>query len=387
MKKFIALLLTGAFLLSACASPNPAPSSSRLDTLPVSTASQEVPAPEPAPEPEPDPQPEPEPEPDFEWQLDTPENHQMDPEQFTRLHQALPGSGIYAMVTVKDGVLIDEYYQEGYDETSVFPLHSCSKSFTSALIGIAIEQGYISGIDDLLSKYLPQVAGFTDGKQNLTLHHLLTQTSGLEWYEWGGSYSNWEEFQSAPNWIEYILGRNLVAQPGTLFNYSTGNTHLAAAALEQAVGMNEMEYAQTNLFQPLGMDSVEWRTDPQGITDGGNGIAMTARDAARFGQLYLQEGLWNGKQLVPKAWVTESTSAQNNGAGDGTGSYGYFWWTRPFGTKNYPTYYAFGAWGQYIFVVPELSLVSVIACSGPRSSYASRPYFTDYVLEAFQGAE
>ncbi len=381
MKKIMALLLAGAFLLSACASPNPAPSSSAAEAPLMSQPPQE----DPVSQAEPEPDPEPEPEPDQEWQFDTPENHQMDPEQFTRLHQALSGSTVYAMVTAKDGVLIDEYYQDGYDETSVFSLHSCSKSFTSALIGIAIEQGHIDSIEDLLSKYLPHAAEFTDGKQNLTLRHLLTQTSGLEWYEWGGGYSNWQEFQTAPNWVDYILGRNMVAQPGAVFNYSTGNTHLAAAALEQAVGMSELEYSKINLFEPLGMESVEWRTDPQGITDGGNGIAMTARDAARFGQLYLQEGLWNGQQLIPKAWITESTTAQNNGAGDGTGSYGYFWWMRPFGTKNYPTYYAFGAWGQYIFVVPELSLVTVIACSGPQSSYAPRPYFTDYVLEAYQG--
>ena len=104
------------------------------------------------------------------------------------------------------------------------------------------------------------------------------------------------------------------------------------------------------------------------------------RDAAKFGQLFLNGGVWQGRQLVPADWVEESTAAKNNGAGDGTGKYGYQWWSRSFG--GYDTYYAFGAWGQYILVVPELELVTVIASPGPQSSYASRDYFTNYILPA-----
>lgn len=379
MKKRIALLCFLAVALSACSNAGEGQTASLPENPAPAVSSQTLAAsvPESAPEPEQ--------EIDNSWKFDTPENHGMDPAVFVRMHEALPSADVYSVVTAKDGVIIDEYYRDGYDENSVFALHSCSKSFTSALIGIAIEQNLIGGVDDLLSAYLPQAAQFTDGKQNLTLRHLLTQTSGLEWYEWGGGSSNWEEFRSAPNWVDYILGRNQVSQPGAAFNYSTGNTHLLSAVLEQATGMSQLEFAEENLFGPLGMESVEWGTDPQGIADGGNGVAMTARDAARFGQLFLNGGQWNGKQLVPADWVAESTSAQNSGAGDGTGSYGYSWWTRAFGEGGYETYYAFGAWGQYIFVVPELNLVSVITSPGPQSSYASRPYFTDYVLAAYNG--
>ena len=130
------------------------------------------------------------------WQTDLPENHQMDPAVFSQLHTDLESSDVYAMVTVKDGVIIDEFYQDGYDENSVFQLNSCTKSFTGALIGIAIEQGYLGGVDDPLSDYLPQVLDLEDsGKQQITLRHLLTHTSGLEWYEWAGR-SNWQEFRN-----------------------------------------------------------------------------------------------------------------------------------------------------------------------------------------------
>ena len=380
MKKYFALLLTIMMAFTAC-SASPAvdssgpeslsqSTSSSLESMEESTADSSAISQEDIPVVAP-------------WQVDLPENRQMDPAVFAQLHADLESSDVYAMVTVKDGVIIDEYYQEGYDETSVFPLHSCTKSFTSALVGIAIEQGYFTSVDDPLSDYLPQVLDLADtGKQQITLRHLLTHTSGLEWYEWAGR-SNWQEFRSAENWVDYILNRNLVATPGTVFAYSTGNSHLLAAALESATGMGELEYARENLFDALGMDSVVWGTDPQGIADGGNGISMTVRDAARFGQLYLQNGQWNGEQLISAQWVEESTAAQNNGAGDGTGSYGYQWWIRSF--QGYDTYYAFGAHGQFIFVVPELDLVTVIASNSVEDSYAPRPYFSDYVLSAYTG--
>lgn len=392
MKKILVLLICFALLLSACSTANGTPDTQT--TSPSEEASQSES--ETQPEPEPEPEPESEPEIDNEWQFDLPENHQMAPEVFEQLHAALPGSGIRSVVTVKDGVIIDEYYADGYNENSVFELHSCSKSFTSALIGIAIEEGYMGGVDDLLSDYLPQVLEQEDErKHTLTLRDLLTQTSGLEWYEWGSGYHNWEEFRSATDWVEYILSQRLIYEPGTVFNYSTGNTHLLAAALEQAVGTDALTYGREHIFDPMGMESVDWGTGPEGVIDGGNGILMTARDAAKFGQLFLQNGQWQGKQLVPAGWVEESTSVQNAGPG-GTGQYGYQWWITPYtsgqyGTHatqypsgTYDTYFAFGWAGQMIYVVPELDLVTVFT-SMAQSSYAPRPYFTDYVLNAYMG--
>ena len=386
MKKYTALLLAGMLALSACsASPaNPAGTS-------------EPPIQEPPPQSVSEPEPAPEPEVDNSWQFDTPENHGMDPAVLQDLHNALPGPGIHSVVIVKDGVIIDEYYQDGYDENSIFEIHSGSKSFTSALIGIAIEQGYIGGADDLLSDYLPQVAELRDGKQNLTLRHLLTHTSGLEWYEWGGGYSNWVEFRSAENWVDYILGQRQVAQPGAVFNYSTGNTHLLSAVLQAATGMTQEEFCRVNLLGPLGVsEDAYWRTDPQGIADGGNGLFISARDAARFGQLFLDGGVWKGEQIVPAGWAAESTSVQNAGPGGSTGQYGYQWWiqthtTGEYGTyatgyptASYDTYFAFGHAGQFIYVVPELNMVAVFT-SDCQSSYGPRPYFTDYILNAYMG--
>lgn len=321
-------------------------------------------------------------EPDYEadthndWQFDVPENHGFDSASLEQLHIALESTEIHSAVTVCDGVIIDEYYENGYDENSVFRLNSVSKSFTSALVGIAIDEGKISGIDVKLSDYLPQAVG-TD-KADITLRDLLTHTGGFEWYEWGGGYSNFMEWQESENWLEYILGREMVTEPGVTFNYTTGGTHLLTAALQNAVGESVFDYGKERIFEPMGMDSVEWRTDEQGIVDGGNGISMTSRDAAKFGQMFLQDGKWNDVQIVPQSWVEQSTGLQYERPG--YDSYGYQWWLR--NLSGYDTYFAMGAFGQFIFVTPELDLVTVMTSTQRDNTYLPRDYFRDYVLTA-----
>ena len=322
---------------------------------------------------------------DNDWEIDTPENHNMDGAVFQQLHSALLQTEIYSAVTVKDGVIIDEYYKEGYDENSVFRFHSCSKSFTGALIGIAIEQGKISGANAKIAAFFPQVArSDSQYKQQITVEHLLCHTSGIEWHEWGGDSSSWRPFRQADDWAEYVLSQEMAAEPGALFAYSTGGSHLLAAILQQATGQTALDFGTEHLFAPMGMDSVEWSTDPAGVSDGGNGISMTARDAAKFGQLYLDGGRWRGRQILPEEWVAASVTAQVVRSGN-SGSYGYQWWLRPFGAANYDTYYAMGHGGQFIFVVPELDLVTVMNSSYPSDTYAPWPYFSDYILAAYIG--
>ncbi len=237
MKSILSVLLCGMLILSSCSNQTPPESSSLpMTESPSSSAAVQALSSSSQSEAESQSQPtetspaEPEPvsgetSPDNDWKFDAPENHAMDPAVLDDFHKALSNSVILSAVTVKDEVIIDEYYADGYDENSLFGIYSASKSFTSALFGIAIDEGYIDSIEDPLSKYLPQVLELEDTrKQQITLRHLLTHTSGLEWYEWGGGYSNWNEFQSAENWVEYILDRRLVQEPGAVFNYSTGNT-------------------------------------------------------------------------------------------------------------------------------------------------------------------
>lgn len=361
MKRIITILFCVAVLMAflfGCQSPT---STSGIDTS-MSSTEEKTSTTEEQP-------------PVYKWEVDLPENHQMNAQLLNSLHIALEEIEIYSMVTVKDGYIVDEYYKEGYDENSIFRFNSCSKSFTSALIGIAIDEGLIDGVDVKISEYFPQLVGTE--KENITIRHLLEHRSGLEWHEWTRNGESFFELNRADNWVDYVLSKPLVATPGTTFNYTTGGTHLLAAILEQVTEESLFDYAQKHIFIPLGMESVRWREDPQGILDGGNGIEMTGRDAAKFGQLFLNEGKWDGQQLIPQTWVETSTSAQVIREGY-NGYYGYQWWVRPF--ADYDTYYAMGAMGQFIFVVPELNLVTVITAN--TEQIAPWPYFTDYVLQA-----
>ena len=292
----------------------------------------------------------------WEWQYDTLENHNINSSVIENVHQTLDQYPINAEVIVRNGVIVDEYYKDGYDQNSIFTLQSTSKSVTSAIFGIAMEQGYIDSVETPISTYFPQI--LNDGseyKSQITVWNLLTHTTGLD----VSDTSNWDAWLASSNWVDYVLERPAVSRPGTIFNYFTGNTHLLSAIIQQTTGKTTYEFGKENLFDKLDMDSVECTTDPQGISDGENGFAMNVYDMAKLGELYLNNGVWEGEQVVPQEWVQDSTTVQFDRQ-SGSADYGYQWWVRTFGNNNYNAYFAQGHYGQYIFVVPELELVVVM---------------------------
>lgn len=215
----------------------------------------------------------------WEWEHDTPENHNINTQVLNEVHNTIDSYPINAEVIVKDGVIVDEYYKDGYDENSVFTLQSTSKSITSAIFGIAIDKGYIEGVDVPISTYFPQILeSGSEYKNQITVWNLLTHTTGLD----ASDTANWDEWLASSNWVDYVLNRPAVSRPGTVFNYFTGNTHLLSAIIQQATGKTTYEFGKEYLFEPLDMDSVECSTDPQGISDGGNGFAMNVYDMAKI---------------------------------------------------------------------------------------------------------
>ena len=289
----------------------------------------------------------------WEWQHDTLENQNINRSVIENVHTSLDSYPINAEVIVRNGVMVDEYYKEGYDENSVFTLQSTFKSITSALVGIAIDKGYIEGVDVPISTYFPQILEYgSEYKNQITIWHLLTHTTGLD----VSDTSNWDAWLASDNWVNYVLDRPAVSRPGTVFNYFTGNTHLLSAIIQQATGQTAYEFGKENLFDKLDMDSVQCGVDPQGISDGGNGFAMDIYDMAKFGQLYLNHGVWEGEQIISSEWIEQSTTLQFDRS-SGSADYGYQWWVRTLGDQNYPAYFAQGHAGQYIFVVPDLELV------------------------------
>ena len=300
----------------------------------------------------------------WEWQHDTLENHNISVSAIDSVHNTIDEYPINAEVIVKDGVIVDEYYKEGYDPNSIFSLQSTSKSITSAIFGIAIDKGYIENVNVPISNYFPQILDSdSDYLKEITIGHLLTHTSGFNASDTG----NWYEWRASDNWVDYVLDTPVTSRPGTVFNYFTGNTHLLSAIIQQATDKTTYEFGKEYLFDPLDMNSVECGTDTQGTSDGGNGFAMNVYDMAKFGQLFLNNGVWNGEQIISDQWIKDSTSLQFERS-SGSADYGHQWWVRTFGNNNYPAYFAQGHYGQYIFVVPDLELIVAITSHYEGSS-------------------
>lgn len=314
------------------------------------------------------------------WQTSTPEEQGMDSQlladMLTYIHDE--DINIHSVLVIRNGYLVTEAYMAPYDETTLHELRSCTKSFISALMGIAIEQGMIEGVDQLMLDYFPgrTIANLDETKQGITLDNLLTMSAG---FDWSGDIMEpiMNEMAQSPDWLQFVLDRPIVTEPGIEFLYNSGGSNLLAAIIEESTGMSALDYAQQNLFDPLGITQLEWAQDPQGHTSGGYGLRLTPRDMAKFGYLYLNNGLWDGKQIVPAEWATDSTTKHID-AGPLSDGYGYHWWV----DKN-GYYMALGYGGQYIIVKPDLNLV-VVFTSGlvPNDFFAPETLLTSYILPA-----
>jgi len=306
---------------------------------------------------------------------------------------------VHSMLIYKGGKLVlDEYFQGHqykwdapyhhgewvtWDPYMLHDLMSSSKSITSCLTGIAIRQGFIESVHQSIFDYLPdhQHLG-KGGKEKITIEHLLTMTSGLEWKEWSAPYSSTENpnigiwFQDNDP-VSFILGKRLVSEPGTSFNYNTGHMHLLGEIIRNASGMNIDEFSRKYLFDPLGIDTLSWPQQfPNGAYDG-NSLLLTPRAMMKFGVTCLNHGNWHGRRIVPEEWVEKSTIAYGNNKGikipeepSGKLGYGYNWWTKVYSVRGTMVhmYTASGFGGQHIMVLPEVSTVVVFT----GGNYVSR---------------
>ncbi len=191
-------------------------------------------------------------------------------------------------------------------------------------------------------------------KQAITLEHLLTMSSGLECrdsylYRWRGL----NELRASADWVQFMLDLPLVDRPGSRFEYCNGGSFLLSAVIQEATGVSALEFARANLFEPLGITDVVWPANPQGINIGWGEMRMKPHDMAKIGQLYLNDGQWEGAQVIPADWVEASTQAHIVAATLSDG-YGYQWWVDDGGY-----YMALGYQGQFIFVVPDKNIVVV----------------------------
>lgn len=316
-----------------------------------------------------------------DWRVASPASQGIDGARLAQLDQLIVKDHpeVRAVLVVRGGRIVFESYYRGDAAGTAYNVKSVSKSILSALVGIARQEGRLRDLDQPLADLFPEDFGKgTDPrKRKITVRHLLTMAAGLEWDELGPGVEGW--FHSK-DLVKATLDARLTHEPGTKFHYSTALTHVLAVLLEKAVGTNLRDYAETRLFEPLGVTLRQWPRDPQGHYVGGSEMHMTARDMARFGFLYLNGGRWDGKQIVPWEWIRESALPQAPGP-EGR-EYGYLWWLTEYGGK--PVLGAQGYGGQLVAVLPALDLVVVVACATDGPMGGSFWIVKDHVLPAIE---
>ena len=316
------------------------------------------------------------------------------PEMVARgVERARANDRLLSLLVVKDGrLVVEEYFGDGRPD-DLHDVRSVTKSVVSALTGIAIERGDIGGLDDPIGDYLEPVTGpMAPEKHAITVGHLLTMSSGLEWDEPGG-FGSYTEWIRSGDYLGFVLEKPLNSTPGSQFNYNSGAVHLLGVVVEQATTMQLPNLAQQALFGPMGISMSRWEPLGGGFHNGGAGLDLRPRDLARFGQLYLQRGSSAGRQIVPADWVDRSSVERfdwrfNSGSLKDI-TYGFLWWIVPDAPE--PFYFAWGHGGQYIVVVPDLNLVVVTTnnwrgAGAEASDYERRTMdvLVDHILPAFR---
>ena len=290
----------------------------------------------------------------------------------------LEASGTTAFLVVHDDKLLYERYFNGYDQRSVNTSFSMAKSFASALVGLAIDEGYIKSVDEPITNYLPELLKKDKRFKSITIRHLLTMSSGIKYEEgatlpWSEAADDTKTYYST-DLRELALNCQIEGTPGQYFEYNNYNPLLVGMILERATGTHVSRYLQEKLWKPMGMEADgSWSLDSKddGFEKMESGVNARARVFARFGMLFAKEGNWRGKQLISRVWVEESTRPDTSA--DPSRNYQYFWWLNTPNGKNH--FSAQGNYGQYIYLAPEKDLV--IVRLGKEEGERGYGYWTD----------
>lgn len=290
--------------------------------------------------------------PDDNWRTSTPEEQGIDSSKLVDMLHNIENSNleIRSLLIIRHGYLVTECYREPYTRDTAINVKSVCKSIISTLTGIALREKYLQNLDQKVLGFFPEYKsnGKSLYKDQIALGHLLTMTAGLAPVD--DVTGQWSR---SKDWVKFVLDQPEKTKPGEVFTYNTGLTHVMSALITKTSGMSTLEFGRKYLFDPLGIKIHKWTQDSRGIYIGGAELSLTPIDMAKLGYLYLQNGRWNGIQIVPEAWVKESTKNQlKNGT-----HYGYWWWISP------KDYWAEGWGGQYILVNPILDLVLVFTAA------------------------
>jgi CubicO group peptidase (beta-lactamase class C family) len=306
------------------------------------------------------------------WQISTPEAEGMDRQLVEQACQVVFEDDRFMMarslLVIRNGKLVAEIYpHDASDAGQIQNLQSITKSFTAILTGIALQKDLLDSVGQTLESIYPDAFAGHPDKANITLRDALTMRTGIDF---DNGDDTWPLYLEEGNSVEKVLSYPKNYEPGIVFRYNDGAPHLVSYAIQKRAGKSLSAFADEHLFQPLGITDWKWEAAKDGVTFGAFALYLKPRDAAKFGQLLLQNGYWNGEPVVDSAWIAEATrplaTVSENGA-----SYGYFFWVYPADEA----YSAVGHGGQHIYAVPEKNLLVV---------YSAWPYTDGDLFDNFQ---
>jgi len=320
------------------------------------------------------------------WQTSTPEEQGMQSQVLANMIEEIKikGYNIDSISIIRNGYMVLDAYFYPFSKGQRHIIRSCTKSIMSILIGIAIDRGYIKSVDQPIVELLPHniIDSLGDNKRSITLEHLLIMASGLDCrdshhYNWKGLF----EMRRSGDWGQHVLNLPMVGPPGSKFEYCNGLSYLLSVIINTTTKMKTREFAEKNLFTPLGISEIDWEKSPQGIDVGYGRMWLKPHDMAKIGWLYLNKGSWEKKQLVSSSWVEKSTRGHIE-AKPGL-QYGYQWWVNDDGN-----YSAIGYSGQYIMVATEMNMVVVFTGGLPVGKTSLPLELTKkYILPAVVSSE
>ncbi len=306
---------------------------------------------------------------------------------------------ITSVLVARGGRLVHEAYFGGTDRDTLHDVRSASKTVTGMLVGLAIARGHLPGVEARVLDYFPdhQPRNPDPRKRQITIEDLLTMSSMLECDDWNSfSRGNEERMYLLEDWVGFFLDLPIKGFPpwetrpedspgGRSFAYCTAGVTTLGGVLEKAIGKKVEEFAQDELFSPLGVEQVGWQYSPLGLAQTGGGTRFRGRDLLKLGMLYLEGGRWADRQVIPAEWVARSV--RTHVQADDENDYGYLWWRRDFvaGGRSHPTYYMSGNGGNKVVVVPAERLVVVLTSRAfnTRGMHdQTARLLTDYVLPA-----
>lgn len=290
---------------------------------------------------------------------------------------------VYSLLVIRNGAIVFEKYYQGHSKRTLFDVRSITKSFISALIGIAVADKNIVNLDQTILSYFPEynADNIDPRKAAITIRDLLMMKSGIGWDE----EHDYERLLVSDNWIQYIFNLPVTDSPGYVFNYSSGVSHILSALIQRVTHTNPLDFAQQRLFSLLGIQNTNWQTDPMGIPFGFSNLSLTVRDLAKLGLLYARHGVWNGSQILAPDYVQDSMRSWSSGGFPEDAAYGYHWWVLP--SESHPAFFAAGYGGQYLWIVPTLDLIVVTTAEfwlPPALTSEHRFLITDFVVPAVQ---